>query len=343
MAQHQPDGHGHDHDHADHEHAHGHERGHEHDHAHGGHGHHHGPVSADPGNAFLLAIVLNTVFVGVEFFYGVLANSTALMADAGHNLSDVLGLVFAWGAAVLALRRPQGRYTYGLRSSSILAALLNSLLLMLACGGIGWEAVRRLGHPDQVAGVTVSVVAGVGIVINGISAWLFARRGKEDINVRAAYLHMAADAAISLGVLVAGIVIHATGWLWVDPAVSVVIVGIILYSTWGVLRESVAMTMAAAPEGIEVDEVRSWLAAQSGVTALHDLHVWAMSTTETALTAHLVMPAGHPGNAVLDGLAGQLRSRFGIGHSTLQVEVGDANHDACPLHAAPRGDAAQTH
>jgi cobalt-zinc-cadmium efflux system protein len=192
------------------------------------------------GRAFAIAIVLNTAFVGIEFFYGFLANSTALMADAGHNLSDVLGLMLAWGAAILARRAPNGRYTYGLRSTSMLAALFNGMLLMAACGGIAWEAVQQLIHPDPVAGLTVSVVAGVGILINGFSAWLFMSGSKDDINIRGAYLHMAADAAISLGVLVAGVVVRYSGWNWLDPLVSMLIVAIIVYSTWSLLKQSCA-------------------------------------------------------------------------------------------------------
>jgi cobalt-zinc-cadmium efflux system protein len=288
-------------------------------------------VTADAGKTFVLAIVLNAIFVVVEFGYGFVANSTALMADAGHNLSDVLGLVFAWGAAVLSRARPGGRFTYGYRGSSILAALLNSLLLMLACGAIGWEAVRRFGHPDEVAGTTVSVVAGVGILVNGLSAWLFAREAKDDINVRGAYLHMAADAAISFGVLVSGALIAYSGWKWIDPAVSLVIVAIIVMTTWDLLRESLKMALAAAPESVNVDEVRGWLGGRPGVVDVHDLHIWAMSTTETALTAHLVMPQGYPGDEALDQIAAELREHYKIGHCTLQVEQGTTSH-ACVLH-----------
>jgi cobalt-zinc-cadmium efflux system protein len=287
-------------------------------------------VPDQAGKAFALAILLNAVFVAIEFGYGFVANSTALMADAGHNLSDVLGLVFAWGAAVLARARPGGRYTYGLRGSSILAALLNCLLLMLACGAIAWESAQRLAHPEAVSGVTVSVVAGVGILVNGFSAWLFAREAKEDLNVRAAYQHMAADAAISLGVLVAGAAVAWTGWLWLDPAVSLVIVALILWTTWGLLRESLDLAMGAAPAGVDVDEVRNWLAGRPGVREVHDLHIWAMGTNETALTAHLVYPGGYPGDAVFDALAAELREHFKIAHSTLQFEEGTTEH-GCPL------------
>jgi cobalt-zinc-cadmium efflux system protein len=320
---HHDHGHGGQHDH-DHDHDHGHEHGHGH--------HHHHEVTADAGKAFMFAIALNTVFVAVEFGYGFIAHSTALMADAGHNLSDVLGLVFAWGAALLSRTRPGGRFTYGLRGSSILAALLNGLLLMLACGGIAWEAVRRFGHPDEVMGTTVAVVAGVGILVNGASAWLFAREARDDINVRGAYLHMAADAAISFGVLVAGVLISFSGWTWIDPAVSLAIVAIIVVTTWDLLREAVNMAMAAAPSSVDVDKVRDWLGEQPGVAGVHDLHIWAMSTTETALTAHLVMPQGYPGDEALDAMTAGLREHYKIAHCTLQVELGTTDH-ACVLHA----------
>jgi cobalt-zinc-cadmium efflux system protein len=313
---------GHKHEHEDHGHDHGH-----------GHGHHH---AIDPnGNmrAFALAIGLNSVFVGVEFFYGWLANSTALMADAGHNLSDVLGLVLAWGAAMLARSAPTGRYTYGLRSSSILAALLNALLLMMACGAIGWEAVHRLSNPSPVAGATVSVVAAIGVFINGFSAWLFMRGSKDDINIRGAYQHMAADALISLGVVVSGLAIMATGWAWIDPALSIVIVLLILVSTWALLRESLRMVLAAVPDNVNAPDVEKFLRGVAGVTDVHDLHIWAMSTTQTALTAHLVIPSGYPGDSTIDAIVTQLRNDFKIHHCTLQVEQGTTAH-GCTLHDA---------
>ncbi|MDP3671460.1 MAG: cation diffusion facilitator family transporter [Telluria sp.] len=324
----------HDHDHKhDCSHDHGHEKGHEqkgHEHAHG-HGHHH---HVDPGGnmrAFALAIGLNSVFVVIEFVYGFIANSTALMADAGHNLSDVLGLMLAWGAAMLARRAPAGRYTYGLRSSSILAAMLNALLLMMACGAIGWEAAHRFANPSPVAGVTVSVVAAIGVLVNGISAWLFMAGSKDDLNIRAAYQHMAADAAISLGVVVSGLAIMATGWSWLDPAVSIVIVLLILVSTWSLLRESLRLMLAAVPANVDPAKVEQFLQALPGVEEIHDLHIWAMSTTETALTAHLVMPQGYPGDHAVDDIAARLKSQFSIHHSTLQVEQGTTVHD-CTLH-----------
>jgi len=330
------DHHDHDHDHHDHDHDHaparkaakGHDHHHGHDHAHG-HGHHHHGDPNTMGRAFAIAIVLNLAFVGVEFFYGFLANSTALMADAGHNLSDVLGLMLAWGAAILAKRLPNQRYTYGLRSTSMLAALFNAMLLMVACGGIAFEAVQQLAHPEPVGGMTVSVVAGVGILINGFSAWLFMSGSKDDINIRGAYLHMAADAAISLGVLVAGVIVRYSGWNWVDPAVSMVIVAIIVYSTWSLLKQSLRMMLAAVPDNVDRGEIEQFLRERPGVTEVHDLHIWAMSTTETALTAQLVTPAGYPGDVTIDDISRQLREDFSIQHSTLQVRLGTTVHECC--------------
>ena len=333
----------HDHDHAAHEHGpgckHGHEdehHGHAHEHGHGhghdhSHGHHHQYDPNGNGRAFALAIGVNTLFVAIEFGYGFIANSTALMADAGHNLSDVLGLMLAWGAAVLAKSAPNRRYTYGLRSSSILAALANALLLMLACGAIGWEAVHRFAHPAPVVGGTVAVVAAIGVAVNGFSAWLFMAGSKGDINIRGAYQHMAADAAISLGVVISGLAIMWTGWTWLDPAVSIVIVLLILVSTWSLLKESLRMVLAAVPDNVDEAKVTQFLRARPGVTAIHDLHIWAMSTTETALTAHLVMPAGYPGDAAVDAITEQLKADYAIHHCTLQVEMGTTNHD-CALH-----------
>ena len=282
--------------------------------------------------AFALAIGLNTLFVAIEFGYGFIANSTALMADAGHNLSDVLGLVLAWGAAMLARKTPSGRYTYGLRSSSILAALLNALLLMMACGAIGWEAVQRIANPAPVAGTTVAVVAAIGVAINGFSAWLFMAGSKNDINIRGAYQHMAADAVISLGVVVSGLAIMGTGWTWLDPLVSVVIVLFILVSTWSLLKESLRLVLAAVPDNVDQAKVSAFLLAQPGVTAIHDVHIWAMSTTETALTAHLVIPSGYPGDAEIDAIVARLKDEHAIHHCTLQVEQGTTEH-GCTLHS----------
>jgi cobalt-zinc-cadmium efflux system protein len=301
-----------------------------HHHGHG-HGHHHHAVPTDHSNAFIIAIALNSMFVVVEFWYGYVANSTALMADAGHNLFDVLGLGLAWGAAILAKRAPNGRYTYGLRSSSMLAALFNAMLLMFACGVIAWEAGRQLLNPTPVAGLTVAVVAGVGVFINGISAWLFMAGSKDDLNIRGAYLHLAADAAISLGVLVAGLLVLYTSWFWLDPVVSIAIVIVIMLGTWSLLRESMHMMMAAVPSNVDPAKVEQFLRASAGVTDVHDLHIWAISTTETALTAHLVMPDGYPGDVVIDEVRHQLQQQFSIHHCTLQVELGTTQH-ACSLH-----------
>ncbi|WP_306394751.1 cation diffusion facilitator family transporter [Telluria beijingensis] len=313
--------HAHSHDHHGHDH---HDHGHSHGFGH--HHHHHMPSPEGHGRAFALAIGLNLAFVIVEFTYGFIAHSTALMADAGHNLSDVLGLVLAWGAAVLARSVPKGRYTYGLRGSSILAALGNGLLLMVACGAIAWEAVQRIAEPAPVAGATVSIVAAIGVVINGFSAWLFLAGSKGDLNIRGAYLHMAADAALSLGVVISGLTIMFSGWTWIDPVVSLVIVVVIVLGTWSLLRESVQLSMAAVPPNVDAGKVQAFLAGQPGVTGVHDLHIWALSTTETALTAHLVIPGGYPGDAALDAIEHTLREKYAIHHSTLQVELGTTHH-----------------
>jgi len=274
---------------------------------------------------------LNATFVVIEFAYGLNANSTALMADAGHNLSDVLGLILAWSAAILARKAPSERYTYGLRSTSILAALANAMFLLVACGAIAWEAVQRFSQPPAVAGLTVTVVASVGIIINGLSAWLFMKGSKGDLNIRAAYLHMAADAAVSLGVVFAGIAMIFTGWYWLDPVISLVIVAVIIIGTWGLLRESVQLALSAVPAHIEVAAIDGYLRQCTGVTDIHDLHIWGMSTTESALTVHLVMPEGYPGDAFMDDIMQTLKVRFSIQHSTLQVEQGTTDH-ACALH-----------
>jgi cobalt-zinc-cadmium efflux system protein len=281
------------------------------------------------GTAFAVGIALNLTFVAVEFVYGVLANSMALVADAGHNLSDVLSLAIAWIASVLARRPPSARLTYGLGGSSIVAALFNAVLLLVAVGAIAWEAILRLFHPEPVASGTVMIVAAVGIVINGATAWLFASGRKGDLNIRGAFLHMVADAAVSAGVVVAAAVILLTGWLWLDPLTSLVVVGLIVWGTWGLLRDSLAMSVSAVPAAIDPQAVRQYLEACAGVAAVHDLHIWPMSTTETALTAHLVLPGGHPGDEFLMQATTELKRRFGIGHTTLQIEV--SAETACQL------------
>jgi cobalt-zinc-cadmium efflux system protein len=300
--------------------------------AHGGHddGHHsHSHAPKNFGLAFAVGVALNTAFVLVEAVFGVIGNSTALLADAAHNLSDVLGLLVAWAAVGLSRRPPTARYTYGLRGSSILAALFNAMILLVAVGGIGWEAIQRIGQPEPVAETTVIVVALVGIAINGSTAWLFVSGRKEDINIQGAFLHMAADAAVSAGVVIAAIIILYTGWLWIDPAVSLLICVVILWGTWGLLKGSMQMSLDAVPPGIDPSAVRSFLQERSGVAELHDLHIWPMSTTETALTCHLVMPGGHPGDTFILETAHELQRRFKIGHSTLQIETN--RETACAL------------
>jgi cobalt-zinc-cadmium efflux system protein len=305
----------HVHDHHD---DHGQDDDHDH-HDHAGHSHSHAPTHF--GAAFAIGAALNAGFVIVEVAYGIFGHSVALLADAGHNLGDVLGLVVAWGASVLVKRAPTPRYTYGFRGSSILAALFNAVFLLVTVGAISWEAILRLGRPEPVAGATVMIVAAIGIVINGVTAWLFASGRDSDINLRGAFLHMASDALVSAGVVAAGLVILLTGWLWLDPLVSLTVNAIIVWGTWGLLRDSVGMSMAAVPRGIDPAKVRAFLEGQPGVVAIHDLHIWPMSTTEIALTCHLVMPAGHPGDAFLHQVCDGLAHSFKIGHPTLQVEL----------------------
>ena len=317
-----------DHDHDGHDHAHRHDdaAGHDH-HDHGGAGHVHAPASF--GKAFTIGITLNTALVVAEAVYGYLGNSTALMADAGHNLSDVFGLLVAWAASLASKRAPSGRFTYGLRGSSILAALANAVFLLVATGAIGWESIQRFRDPEPVAGVTVMVVAAIGIFVNGATALLFARGRKGDINIQGAFLHMAGDAAVSAGVVFSAALILRTGWLWLDPAMSLLICAVILWSTWGLLRSSVGMSLSAAPADMDLGAVRAFLLGRPGVTEIHDLHVWPISTTETAMTCHLVMPDGHPGDRFLMEAAHVLRERYKIGHPTLQIEVSENN--ACAL------------
>jgi cobalt-zinc-cadmium efflux system protein len=290
---------------------------HAHSHDHVGHG----GTPQDFGRAFAIGVALNTLFVAVEVIFGLISNSTALLADAAHNLSDILGLLIAWGAAALTRRPPSERFTYGLRSSSILAALFNAMFLLVAVGGIAWEALYRFAAPQPVASVTIMVVAAIGILINGFTAWLFMSGRKSDINIEGAFLHMAADAAVSAGVVAAGALIFLTGWLWLDPLASLLICAVILWSTWTLLARSVRMSLDAVPDAIDPSAVRSYLAGLAGVSDVHDLHIWPLSTTNTALTCHLVMTGGHPGDAFLADIAHELDHRFSIDHPTIQIEA----------------------
>lgn len=310
--------------HAVHDHGHGpsaSEGGHNHEgHSHAGHSH----APASFGRTFAIGTALNMIFVVVEATYGLISGSMALLADAGHNLSDVLGLLIAWGAASLAKRRPSGRYTYGLRSSSILAALINAVLLLVAISIIAIEAIRRFADPAPVQGTTVMIVAAIGIVINGVTALLFMSGRKGDLNIRGAFLHMAADAGVSLGVVIAGALIVWTGKTWIDPVTSVAIVAVIAVGTWGLLRDSVNLSLQAAPPGMDPKEIGMFLRQRAGVQDIHDLHVWPMSTTETALTVHLLVPGGYPGDGYTADVATALKEKFGIGHATIQIETDPA-------------------
>src|SRR5262249_13221483 len=292
------------------------------------HSHNHLRSPADYDDAFAIAVGLNFAYVVAQVVFGIAAHSLALIADAGHNFGDVLGLLLAWGANYLGKTRPTARRTYGLGRSSILAALANAILLLVAVGGITWEAIRRFGNPGEVSGKTIIIVAAVGIVINGITAKLFFSEHKHDLNVKGAFLHMAADAAVSAGVVVAGAVIILTGWHWIDPVASLAINAVIVWATWGLLRESISMVLDLAPKGVDVVAVRRFLETRDGVTAVHDLHIWPLSTTRTALTVHLEMPQGSAGDAFLHEICEQLYDDFGIEHSTIQIE---RNAEACSL------------
>jgi cobalt-zinc-cadmium efflux system protein len=297
--------------------------GHSHGHSHAGHSH----APDDFGMAFAIGVALNTAFVVAELVFGYAANSLALISDAVHNFSDVIALLLAWGAAWLARKQPTQQHTYGYRRASILAALINAGLLLIAVGGIAVEAVNRIQHPAEVAGWTVVWVAALGIAVNGGTALMFMRGRHGDLNIRGAYLHMAADAGVSFGVVVAAGVIMLTGWLWVDPAISLCIATVVLASGWGLARDSVNLALDGVPKNIELAEVREFLGRLDGVTEVHDLHIWAMSTNETALTAHLVRPGGYD-DPFLHGVCEQLSHRFNIHHATLQVEAGS---DVCKL------------
>ena len=316
---------GHDHRHHGHDHDHGARHG---GHGHGHGGHHHAP--ANFGKAFAIGIVLNLAYVAGEAFYGVLAHSLALLADAGHNFGDVLGLGAAWMASILGTRRPNGRYTYGLRRSSILVALANAIVLLIVTGGIVWEGIRRLFDPEPSGGLVIVVVAAAGIAVNGMTALMFMAGRKDDLNIRAAFQHMMSDALVACGVAIAGALILWTGWLWLDPATSIVVGAIIVAGTWGLLRDSTNLALDAVPEGVDRAKVATFLKALPGVTEMHDLHIWGMSTTENALTVHLVRPGASLDDDMLHRTCAELRAHFAIHHATLQVEDGTGAH-ACAL------------
>ncbi|HET6565365.1 MAG TPA: cation diffusion facilitator family transporter [Xanthomonadales bacterium] len=286
------------------------------------HAHHHAPP--DYNRAFAVGVSLNVAFVIIEAVFGFLSDSLALLTDASHNLSDVIGLLLAWGAATLAKRKPSARRTYGYSRATILASLFSGLLLMGAVGAIGWEAVNRLMVPAQPAGITIMWVAAVGVVINSVTALFFFKGKDSDLNIRGAYLHMAADAAVSLGVVISGAMIWKYGWSWVDPVISLVIALVILLSTWGLLRDSLNLAVDAVPEDIDPEAVRNYLKVLPGVETVHDLHIWPMSTTDTALTVHLVMNPLPADNRFLHDAAHGLEHEFGIHHATIQVEAATA-------------------
>jgi len=301
---------------------------------HGGHAHHHHGLSHEPSNYgrnFAIAIALNVALVAAQIVYGLWANSLALLADAGHNFGDVIGLLMAWGAFAVADWRPSSGFTYRLRAASILSAFFNGMILLVATGFIAWEAVHRFSEPQSIATTPVIVVAALAVVVNGASAWLLSHGSKSDLNMHGAFLHMLADAGVSVAVVVAAVGIIFTGWQWLDPAVSLLISAVILAGTWRLLRDSLRLTLNAAPRDIDPAEVRRYLEELPEVRGVHDLHIWAMSTTDTALTCHLVTPEGHPGDAFLERLSGELQHRFDICHTTVQIELNDAGR--CRLKA----------
>jgi cobalt-zinc-cadmium efflux system protein len=316
----------HAHDHSHHSHSHG-------GHSHAGHGHDHAPPDHFSW-PFAIATALNLALVIGQVWYGLAANSLALLADAGHNFGDAMGLILAWGAIVIANWRPSNRFTFRMHAASILSAFVNGVILLVATGAIAWEAIRRFSEPQPVASTTVMVVAALAVVVNGASAWLLSRGDKNDINVRGAFLHMVADAGVSAAVIVAALGIRLTGWQWLDPAASLLISAVILWGTWRLLRESIRLTLNAAPSEIDPHDVRQYLSGLPQVSGVHDLHIWAMSTKETALSAHLVTPGGHPGDDFLKTVAHELDHRFAICHSTIQIELAP---DGCNIrcdHAA---------
>lgn len=303
--------------------------------------HSHSPVASTKGRAFAIGIALNLAFVVVEAAYGFWSKSLSLLADAGHNFSDVLGLVLAWLAVWLSASKPTHTRTYGLKSSTILSALGNAVLLLVAVGGILWEAIQRFGQPAEINGTTVMIVAAIGIVVNGVTALLFMSGKGADINIRGAFWHMAADALVSLGVVVSGFFIQKTGLAWIDPIVSVLISAVIAFGTFGLLRESFNLAVQGVPSGVDPKKITEFLSLQNGVAAIHDLHIWGMSTTENALTVHLIMPKGFPGDEFLRNLSHELKEDFGIHHSTIQVEVRTCD-DNCALPAVEASRASRT-
>jgi cobalt-zinc-cadmium efflux system protein len=288
------------------------------------HDHTHAP--ADFNRAFAIGITLNGVFVAIEAFYGWRVNSLALLADAGHNLSDVIGLVLAWGGALALKLRPNARHTYGWQRGTILAAFANALLLLVAMGSLIWEAVGRIGAPQPMHSATIMAVAGVGVAINTATALLFMRGSKTDLNIRGAFLHMAADALVSVGVVVAGALALWFGWNWLDPVVSLLIAAVVVVGTWSLFRQSLHLLFDGVPEHIDLVAVQGYLESLPGVDHVHDLHVWAMSTSQNAMTAHLVMPGGSPGDAFLDEIIDALHERFEIVHPTIQIETAAMAH-----------------
>lgn len=322
------------HDHHDHQcNSHDH---HDHDHDHHDHGgHHHGPANYD--RAFAIGVILNLGFVVLETVYGLSVNSLALLADAGHNFSDVIGLVLAWAAVWLSGKQASKRRTYGFGRSTILASLINAVILLIGIGGIAWEAIQRFSHPEPVVAATVMWVAGIGILVNAGTAAMFMAGSKGDLNIRGAFLHMAADAAVSLGVVIAAFVMERTGWLWLDPTISLAIVVVIAAGTWGLFRESLNLSLDAVPGHIDRDAVEAHLSALPGVVAVHDLHIWPLSTTSVALTAHVVKPEAVVDDTLLHGLSADLHGKFGIDHATIQVERGDG--ETCRLAQAHGGTA----
>lgn len=300
-------------------------------HSHHDHSHGHEHAAKNFGHAFFIGASINIAFVAVEIYYGLMSNSLALLADAGHNAGDVLGLFIAWAAYSLTHRsKPTARFTYGLGGTSILAALINSSLIMIAIGAIGWEALSRFSSPQTPAGITMMIVAGIGVLVNGITALIFSRGAAHDLNMRSVFQHMFADAMISFSVLISGVLIHLTAWTWIDPVISLTILAVIIASTWRLLKDSLSLALHAVPRNINPLDVRSFLSTATGVKEVHDLHIWAMSTSETALSAHLVMPNGHPGDGFITELANTLQKKFNISHATIQIELGDTK-ESCRL------------